>query len=319
MVAAATIDAGPLVWAALLAALAAMVAVDLVLVRPGRAIGVREATVWSIVWLVIGLGFGAVVWACAGSAPAASYLGGYLVERSLSIDNVFVFALIMAGFGVSERHQARVLLWGVLGALALRAVLIAVGVEMLERVEWTAYLLGALLIVTGVRMVLHRPDQVDPGANPVVRLIGRLLPVDPGDDSGRVLRLRGGRVVATPLLAVLVAVATTDLIFAIDSVPAILAITREPLLLVAANAFAMLGLRSLYFCVAGLVDRFVYLAPGLAIVLVFIGLKMVWGQAVGHVPISLSLPVIAAIIGAAIIASLVATRGRRVTPAADGG
>jgi tellurite resistance protein TerC len=291
MVAAATIDAGPLVWAALLAALAAMVAVDLVLVRPGRAIGVREATVWSIVWLVIGLGFGAVVWACAGSAPAASYVGGYLVERSLSIDNVFVFALIMAGFGV----------------------------EMLERVEWTAYLLGALLIVTGVRMVLHRPDQVDPGANPVVRLIGRLLPVDPGDDSGRVLRLRGGRVVATPLLAVLVAVATTDLIFAIDSVPAILAITREPLLLVAANAFAMLGLRSLYFCVAGLVDRFVYLAPGLAIVLVFIGLKMVWGQAVGHVPISLSLPVIAAIIGAAIIASLVATRGRRVTPAADGG
>jgi TerC family integral membrane protein len=314
------VDVAPWIWVAFATGIAAVLLVDVaVFHRRAANVTVAQAAAWTIVWLLLAVAFAGVVWLWRGDADATAYLAGFLIERSLSIDNVFVFALIMAGFGVSERHQARVLLWGVLGALALRAVLIAVGVEMLERVEWTAYLLGALLIVTGVRMVLHRPDQVDPGANPVVRLIGRLLPVDPGDDSGRVLRLRGGRVVATPLLAVLVAVATTDLIFAIDSVPAILAITREPLLLVAANAFAMLGLRSLYFCVAGLVDRFVYLAPGLAIVLVFIGLKMVWGQAVGHVPISLSLPVIAAIIGAAIIASLVATRGRRVTPAADGG
>ena len=318
MAASATLHAGPEIWAALFAAIAVMIVVDLALLRPGRAIGVKEATVWSVVWLAIGLGFGAVVWAWAGSGPAAAYLGGYLVERSLSIDNVFVFALIMTAFAVSERHQARVLLWGVLGALLLRGVLIAVGVEMLDRVAWTAYLLGGLLILTGVRMVRHRPEQADPTANPVVRALGRILPVDGSDQSGKVLRIRGGRIVATPLLAVLVAVATTDLVFAIDSVPAILAITREPLLLVAANAFAMLGLRSLYFCVAGLVDRFVYLAPGLAVVLVFIGLKMVWGEAVGHVPLSISLPVIGLIIGGAVAASLVATRGR-AAPAADTG
>jgi tellurite resistance protein TerC len=318
MVAAATMDVSVLVWAGLFAGLAVLVMIDLALVRPGRAIGVREATVWSVVWLAIGLGFGLVVWAWAGSGPAASYLGGYLVERSLSIDNVFVFALIMTGFGVSDRHQARVLLWGVLGALALRAVLIVAGVELLERVEWTAYLLGGLLVVTGVRMVRHRPEQADPRANPVVRAVARLVPVDADDDSGRVLRLRGGRIVATPLLPVLAAVAVTDVIFAIDSVPAILAITQEPLLLVAANAFALLGLRSLYFCVAGLVDRFVYLAPGLAIVLVFIGLKMAWGQAVGHVPIAWSLPVIGLIIGGAIAASLIATRGGRASPVAEG-
>ncbi|HET6849973.1 MAG TPA: TerC/Alx family metal homeostasis membrane protein [Gaiellales bacterium] len=318
MVLATTLHAGPEIWAALFAALAAMIVVDLAMLRPGRAIGVREAALWSVAWFAVGLGFGAVLWVWAGSGPAAAYLGGYLVERSLSIDNVFVFALIMAAFGVSDRHQARVLLWGVLGALVLRAVLIAAGVELLDRVAWTAYVMGALLVVTGVRMVRHRPEQADPTANPVARAVGRILPVDADDDSGRVIRWRGGRLVATPLLPVLVAVATTDLVFAVDSVPAILAITQEPLLLVAANAFAMLGLRSLYFSVAGLVDRFVYLAPGLAVVLVFIGLKMVWAEAVGHVPLSVSLPVIGLIIAGAVAASFVATRGRGAA-AADAG
>lgn len=314
MLALATLEAGPAAWAALIVGLAVMVAVDLALVKPDRAIGVREATIWSAVWLAVGTAFTGVVWAWAGGDHAGAYLAGYLVERSLSVDNVFVFALIMSAFAVSERHQARVLLWGVLGALALRAVLIAVGVEALDRFAWTAYALGAVLVVTGVRMVRHRPEQVDPAANPVVRAVTRIVPVDVTDDSGRVLRRRGGRLVATPLLAVLVAVATTDLLFAIDSVPAILAITRESFLVVAANAFAMLGLRSLYFCLAGLVDRFVYLAPGLALVLVFIGLKMVWGEAVGHVAISVSLPVIGLIISIAVAASLLVTRRRQTSP-----
>jgi tellurite resistance protein TerC len=318
MLATATLDAGPGVWAALIAGLAGMVAVDLVLVKPDRAIGVREATIWSVIWLVIGTAFAGVVWLWAGGEHAGSYLAGYLVERSLSVDNVFVFALIMSAFAVSERHQARVLLWGVLGALVLRAILIAVGVEALDRFAWTAYLLGGVLIATGVRMVRHRPEEVDPAGNPVVRAVNRIVPVDASDDSGRVLRRRGGRLVATPLLAVLVAVATTDLLFAIDSVPAILAITREPFLVVAANAFALLGLRALYFCLAGLVDRFVYLAPGLAVVLVFIGLKMIWGEAVGHVAISISLPVIGLIIAVAIAASLVATRERKAPPTHPG-
>ena len=292
------------IWGAFVGFIIAMLVVDLfVLHRGAHEVSLREAGLWSVIWVVLGLAFGVIVWIWEGPAPAGQYLAGYVIERSLSIDNLFVFALIFGYFAVPTVYQHRVLMWGVMGALVLRAVFIAAGVTLLETFHWTTYVFGALLLVTGIRLARSSGNHVDPGRNPVLRLMHRLLPMTEGYDDERMVVRREGRLMATPLLAVVIVVATTDVVFAVDSIPAVLAVTRDPFLVFTSNAFAILGLRALYFLLAGMMDRFRHLKIGLAAVLVFVGLKMLVSD-VFEPPIWASLAVIATTIGASVAASL---------------
>jgi tellurite resistance protein TerC len=305
------VPADMLTWIALAVGVAVMLLVDLVLFQRGEEPpSLRKAALWSVGWMAIGLAFTAVVWRWRGSTPAGEYLAGYLIERSLSIDNIFIFAVILGAFAVPAAYHAKVLLWGIVGALVLRVVFIFAGIGLLERFAWTAYVLGLLLIVTGIRMVTQHDREVRPEENRVLRAISQVVPITEGYRSGRLIVVEARRRTATPLLAVLGVVAATDLLFAIDSIPAILAITTDSFIVVAANAFALLGMRGLYFALAGMMDRFVYLAHGLAVVLVFIGGKMIWGELVGKVPITVSLPVVVLTVLAAIGASLMTSRSR---------
>jgi len=302
------------IWLALGAVVVTMLAIDLVLFDRAGTASMGEAVAWSVGWFAVGLGVTGVVWWWSGPGAGGEYLAGYLIERSLSIDNVFIFAVIMSAFSVPQTERSRVLLWGIAGALVLRVIFIFAGIEMLERFAWTAYLLGMLLIATGLRMARHSGGQdPNPQENGLLSALTRRVPFSQAYH-GRALTVRqDGRRVATPLLAVLLVVATTDLLFAVDSIPAILAITTDSLVVVAANAFALLGLRALFTCLVGMMDRFVYLALGLAAVLVFIGGKMIYGQLVGEVAVTVSLSVVVVTMLAAVGASLLRTRGERAT------
>ena len=276
-------------WAAFVAFLVGVIGVDLFLFHRGEGeVSIREAAWWSAVWLVLGLGFAAIVFVWQGSESAGEYLAGYAIERALSIDNVFVFALLIGFFAVPAANQHRVLLWGVLGALVLRAGFIAGGLALLDAFHWMIYVFGAFLVVTGIRMATHRTGEVHPDRNPVVRAVRRM---------------------ATPTAAVLVAVATTDVVFAVDSIPAVFAVTRDPFIVFSSNAMAVLGLRALYFLLAGMMSRFRYLQAGLAVVLVLVGAKMLATDVV-HVPIWLSLVLIGVTIGGSLLLSLRRGEGR---------
>jgi tellurite resistance protein TerC len=264
---------------------AALLVVDFAVFARGRVPTLRESAVWSVAWLALALAFGAVLWALQDGAAAGEYYAGYLLERSLSLDNVFVFAVILGYFAVPADAQARVLSWGIALALVLRLVFILAGAALLHAFDATFYVFGALLLYTAYKLARHSEAKVDPGTNPVLRLMRRVAPN------------------ASPMVAVFVVIATTDVIFAIDSIPAIFAVTQDPFIVFAANAFAMLGLRALYFLLAGLVDRFTYLSTGLAVILAFIGLKML-AIDVWHVPIWLSLGVIAAVLAASALLSV---------------
>jgi tellurite resistance protein TerC len=293
------------VWAATLGGIAAMLALDLlVLHRDAHEVSMREAALTSAMWVTIGVLFGVGVWVVAGGGYAGEYFAGYLIEKSLSVDNIFVFALIFGYFAVPAKYQHRVLFWGVVGALILRAGFIAAGATLLDRFSWTVYVFGAFLLVTGVRMARQRDDHVDPSRNPMLRLLRRRVPMTDGYEGQRFVVRRAGRLLATPMLAVLVVVETTDVVFAVDSIPAIFAVTDEPFLVFTSNAFAILGLRALYFLLAGMISRFAYLKIGLAAVLAFVGVKLLLTHVV-HMPIWLSLGVIAGILGIALVASLV--------------
>jgi tellurite resistance protein TerC len=297
------------VWVAFNAFILAMLAVDLfVFHRDAHEVTLREAATWSAIWVALALAFGAVIWMWMGPAAGGEYLAGYLIEKSLSIDNIFIFALIFGAFAVPLRYQHRVLFWGVLGALVFRALFIAAGVTLLERFHWTLYLFGAFLVFTGIRMALARGHHVDPNRNPVLRAIRSVVPMTEGYEDQRMVVRRAGRWMVTPLLAVLVVVETTDIVFAVDSIPAILAVTTTPFLVFTSNAFAILGLRALYFLLAGMMDRFRYLKLGLATVLVFVGAKMLLADVI-HVPVWLSLVVITTVIGTSVATSM-AGRGR---------
>ncbi|GAA4519721.1 MULTISPECIES: TerC family protein [Nonomuraea] len=296
-------------WVAVMLVVAAMLAVDLFLHRDNHVIGFREAAVWSGVWIAAGVLFGAILWWWQGGEVAGTYFAGYLIEKALSIDNVFVFALIFTAFAVPATLQHKVLFWGVIGALVFRLAFIFVGVELLETFFWTAYVFGAFLVYTGYKMAFRHGEQTPPDRNPVVRLVRRVIPTDPRYHGGRFFVRTGGRRVATLLLVVLIAVEATDLVFAIDSVAAILAITTSTFIVWTANAFAILGLRSLYFCLAGLLRRFVHLHYGLAVLLAFAGVKLILSETpVGKLPIPLTLGVIVVAIAVSIVWSLIATR-----------
>ncbi len=306
-------------WAAVVAFTLLLLALDLfVLHREAHEVSLREAGWLSAFYAGIGLAFGALIWVWRGPEAGGEYLAGYLIEKSLSIDNIFVFALIFSYFAIPAKYQHRVLFWGIIGAIAFRALFIALGAVLLNNIDWIVYVFGAFLIYTGIRMARGHSVQVHPERNPVVRLMRRVIPVSDELRGQRFLVREGGRWVATPLLAALVVVETMDIVFAIDSVPAIFAITDDVFIVFTANVFAILGLRAMYFLLAGTIPRFAYLQTGLALVLVFVGAKMFLTD-VGKLPVWISLGVIAAIIGTAIGASVWKARRDDGPPAAAGG
>jgi tellurite resistance protein TerC len=294
----------PWIWIAFVSFILGMLAIDLlVFQREAHAVSMREAGIWSGIWIALGLSFGAVVWLWQGPEAGGEYLAGYLIEKSLSVDNIFVFALVFGYFAVPAAYQHRVLFWGVFGALVFRAIFIAAGASLLDQFHWMIYVFGAFLVITGIRMARSNDEHVDPGKNPVLRAFRRFVPMTDGLRDERFFVKEAGRRLATPLLAVLVVVETTDIIFAIDSIPAIFAVTTDTFLVFTSNAFAILGLRALYFLLAGMIGRFTYLKIGLAFVLAFVGVKMLVSE-LYKIPIWLSLSVITAAIAISVIASL---------------
>lgn len=285
--------------------------------RRPHAVSMREAGIWSGVWFALGLAFAGVLWAVAGGQHGGEFLAGYVIEKSLSVDNLFVFAMIFGAFGVPSAYRQRVLLWGVIGALVLRAGLIFAGAALLDRFHAVMYLFGALLLVTGIKMARGGAEhEVHPERNVVLRLVQKVVPTQTEYDGHRLFSRSTGRRLATPLLAVFTVVATTDVLFAIDSIPAIFAVTEEPFIVLTANVFALLGLRALYFLLDGMLDRFVHLSKALAAILVFVGTKLLLVD-VWHVPIWLSLLAIGGILTVGIVASLRSTRAVPADMAAD--
>ena len=304
----ANFDVSNWAWVALIGAIVVLLVADLLLVhRTPHDISLKEAAIESAVWITLGLSFALVMLGWQGGTAAGEYLSGYLIEKSLSVDNVFIWAVIFSYFGIPNRYQFRVLFWGIFGALVLRAVFIFAGVALLETFDWILYVFGAFLLITAFRVARHKETELHPEHNPVLRLVRRVVPSTNEYDGQKLFTRRTGRLLATPLFAVLVLVETTDVVFAVDSIPAILAVSREPFIVFASNAFAILGLRSLYFLLAGMADRFRYLNIGLGAILAFVGTKMLAVELV-HLPTWLSLAVIAVILTITISASLRAER-----------
>ncbi|MFX1819823.1 TerC family protein [Pseudarthrobacter sp. CC4] len=306
-------------WLAVLLFIVLMLALDLFAHRKAHVIGVREAALWSAVWVAFGVGFGVLVWQLYGAEFGQQYFAGYLIEKSLAVDNVFIWAIIFTYFAVPREYQHRVLFFGVLGALVFRGVFIAAGAAIIASAGWVLYLFAAFLLITGYRMIRHRNDHVDPEKSRALNFFRRHVPMTDDFHGQRFLIRRGGVLLATPLLAVLVLVEATDIIFAVDSIPAIFAVTDDVFLVFTANAFAILGLRAMYFLLADLIHRFIYLKTGLALVLIWVGIKMFLKIDIYYIPTPVSLAVIAAILSVSIGASLWATRGqeRRPLPAPE--
>jgi tellurite resistance protein TerC len=304
----------PGLWAAFLVFVALMLALDLgVFHRTAHTVSLREAALWSAVWVALSFGFAALVWWRFGPERGLEFTTGYLIEKALSVDNIFVFVVIFQAFSIPSLHQHRVLFWGILGALAMRAAFIFAGTALLERFHWTVYVFGALLLVTGLKLLRSKPENSEPQESWVVRLSSRYIPVTSGLRSGHFFVRETGRWLATPLFLALVAVEFSDLLFAVDSIPAIFGVTQDPFIVFTSNIFAILGLRSLYFLLAGIVTRFRYLNVGLALVLVFVGLKMLLTD-VYPLPVSASLAVVAILIGGAIALSLGGTSQATAQP-----
>jgi TerC family integral membrane protein len=286
----------------------AMLALDLgIFHRKAHAISIKEASIWSLVWIALAMIFNAGIYFFSGPEPALQFFTGYLIEKSLSVDNIFVFVLLFTSFSVPVAYQHRVLFWGVLGALVLRGMMIALGVVLLETFHWIIYLFGAFLLFIGIRMCLHKEAEVHPERNPLLKLVRRIVPVTRDYEGDRFMVRRAGQIWATPLLLVLLVIETTDLIFALDSIPAIFAVTQDPFLVYTSNVFAILGLRSLYFVFANVMGKFHYLKLGLAVVLSFVGAKLIL-TGIYHISTALSLAVIAVVLAAAIVASVVRAR-----------
>lgn len=288
-----------------------MLALDLgVFHRRSHTVAMKEALAWSGVWVALALLFNAGVWHGRGRDSGLEFLTGYVVELSLSVDNLFVFLLIFAGFKVPGPYQHKALFWGILGALVMRALFIAAGVTLMNKFHWIIYLFGAVLIVSGVKMGLEKDKEVHPERNPVLRLFRRFMPVTADFCEGRFFVRSNQRWMATPLFVVLLMLESTDLVFAVDSVPAVLAITQDPFIVYTSNVFAILGLRSMFFALAGLIRLFHYLHYGLSAILVFVGTKMLI-SGFYKIPTLPSLLVIVGLLSAAIAASIIRARGAR--------
>lgn len=300
--------ASPLLWTAFNGFVLLMLALDLgVFHRKAHSVKVKEAMVWTGVWILLAFIFAGGIHYWRGYEASLQFVAGYLIEKSLSVDNLFVFLVIFSYFKVPPVFQHKVLFWGILGALLMRAGLIAVGAVLISRFHWTMYLFGGFLVLTGIKLAFQKGDGVHPEKNPVVRMVRKIVPVT-GDYAGARFFVReNGRLFATPLLLVLLTVEFTDLVFALDSIPAIFAVTPDPFIVYTSNVFAILGLRSLYFALAGVMDLFHYLKHGLAVVLVFVGVKMLIAD-VAKIPIGISLAVVGGILLVSILASVIRRR-----------
>ncbi len=302
-------------WVALIGAITAMLIIDLLLVhKTAHVISIKEAAIESAVWISIGLAFGLVILAWQGGQAGAEYYAGFLIEKSLSFDNVFVWAVIFSFFAVPKQYQFRVLFWGIFGALVLRGIFIFAGVSLIEQFDWILYLFGAFLLYTAWKIARHDESEVvDYEKSFTMRTVRRLVPSTPEYDGQKLFTVENGKRLATPLFAILILIEATDVVFAVDSVPAILAVSRETFIVFSSNAFAILGLRSLYFLLGGMQGKFRYLNVGLGVILAFVGMKMLL---IGdpfeiHVPTFVSLGVIFAVLTAAILASLRADKRDR--------
>ena len=300
------------VWTVTLVGLAILIALDFILIsRKPHDVGFREALLWSVFYIGIAIAFGAVIWWSQGGEYGSQFFAAYLVEKSLSVDNLFVFIIILSQFAVPVVLHQRVLLVGVVLALVLRGAFIAIGAAALSAFAFTFVIFGSILIWTGIQLARHRNEDPDPLDNPIIRIVTRRFTFSDTFDGTRMFTTLNGRRVATPLLLVMIAIGATDLLFALDSIPATFGVTQEPYLVFTANAFALLGLRALYFLLRGLLDKFIYLSTGLAIILVFIGVKLIAAfahsvnPAIPHISTNLSLGVIAGILVITAVASLV--------------
>ncbi len=304
-----------------------MLALDLgVFHRKSHAVSGREALIWSIVWISLALLFNAGIYfywdkfmpdsSYTNKDAALVFFTGYLIEKSLSMDNIFVFILIFSFFAVPAAYQHHVLFWGILGALLMRGALILVGAALLHEFHWIIYIFGGFLIFTGIRMALHRNEEIHPENNALIKLVKRIMPVTENYEGDKFFIRRAGKWIATPLLLVLLVIESTDLIFAVDSIPVIFAVTDNSFIVYTSNVFAILGLRSLYFLLANIMDKFQYLKLGLAVVLSFVGIKMVLVD-IYKMPVALSLGIIASILAISIIASLWKTRSSSALKATE--
>jgi tellurite resistance protein TerC len=301
----ASFEVAPWIWVAFLVFVTALLMIDLLVVhRKPHAPTTKEAAIESAVWIGIGLAFTGVMLGWQGGQAATEYISGYLIEKSLSVDNVFVWALIMSYFAVPREFQFRVLFWGIFGALVLRFVFIFAGVALLERFEWMLFVFGAFLLITAARMLRHSDDdEVHPENNPVLKLVRRVIPSTTEYNGQHLFVRHGKKLLATPLFAVLIVIETSDVVFAVDSIPAILAVSREQFIVFSSNAFAILGLRALYFLLADLREKFSLLQQGLAVILAYVGVKMIVAEWY-HIPTAFSLGVIAVVLGVAIWLSI---------------
>jgi len=296
-------------WLIFTAVVLVLLALDLgVFHRKSHQVSFREAMGWTIVWVILSTAFGGWIWNAYGSAKAVEFFTGYLIELSLSADNVFVFALVFTYFAVPQSYQHKVLFWGILSALVLRFIMIMAGAALIINFAWIIYVFAAFLIITAIKMLVSKDEEIHPENNPVVRLFKRLVPTTTAYEGDRFIVKRGGLWMATPLLVVLVCVEVSDVIFAVDSIPAIFAVTKDPFIVFTSNVCAILGLRSLYFVLAGVMNRFIYLKTGLALVLGFVGVKMLLSHTPYKIDSLVSLGVVALILAGAVGASLWATR-----------
>jgi tellurite resistance protein TerC len=295
-------------WIGFNALILLMLALDLgVFNRKMHKVPVKEAVIWTLAWIILAMIFMGIIYIDMGRTKALEFLTGYVIEYSLSVDNIFVFILIFSYFAVKEEYQHKVLFWGILGALIMRGIFIFAGVALINRFHWIVYFFGAFLIVTGIRMLFSGEGKINPEKNPVVRFFRKFLPVADSEQGEKFFVKKGKKLHATPLFLVLLIIETSDLIFAVDSIPAILAITTDRFIVFTSNIFAILGLRSLYFAISGIMGLFRYLKVGLAFVLSFVGLKMCLSGVI-EIPIVLSLVVIVGILVISILASILIKR-----------
>ena len=298
----------PALWIGFTVFILGLLALDLgVFHRRAHEIGFREALSWSIVWVTLALGFNLVVYHWFGTQKALEFLAGYLIEKALSVDNIFVFLVLFSYFGVPRAYQHRVLFWGILGALVMRAAFIVLGAALLQTFHWIIYVFGVLLVATGWKMLRAGDVEVHPEQNPVYRTFKRLVPAVNEYRGAHFFTVENGRRHATPLLLVLVAIECTDLVFAVDSIPAIFAVTRDPFIVYTSNIFAILGLRAMFFMLSSVMTMFAHLKVGLAIVLMFVGTKMLVSD-IYPIPITISLLVVATLIGGSIVTSIISAR-----------
>jgi tellurite resistance protein TerC len=283
-----------------------MLALDLgVFHRKAHVVTFKESMAWTVVWVSLAMLFNLGIAHYMGDAKALEFFTGYVIEKSLSVDNVFVFALLFSYFAVPAQYQHKVLFWGILGALIMRAVMIALGAKLITEFAWIIYVFGVFLIATGIKMIVKRETEIHPENNPLVKLFKRFMPVTPEFQGEKFFIRKEGILMATPLFVVLLLVEFTDLIFAVDSIPAIFAVTKDPFIVYTSNVFAILGLRSLYFALAGVMDKFHYLKVGLGVVLSFVGVKMLLGHTEWKIDTHLSLAVIVMVLTASVVASLI--------------